>query len=451
MKKKFIFKLSLNNQNGSTTLLTAVVLLFVISIVGILTAKSILIETQTSANNYRANQALNAANAAMDYAIAYFSKGGMYQKVSLINVDESTPPDFVVPKDSDGSEYDENNIPCPNPPPASSEDFVISSLNDSYARFYFDKDECGGSPSDFNRGMAIAHGWSDDCTAKRTIRVCLDEINPFAYGGPKQPFVSKAGVGLGGNGTIINRFNNSSVWAGGQFNTSSAAISTYLRPNDKEIADFSPAELISPNINSGYTLQEISDRASGFGYDIIADDATLKSKTSSSNSAYLSSKSENEFFAMFFSATKQEIINFAKDRNQYFTSKPASWNQQKGLIWVDGDLTLSNSDHIGTYASGIDTANNDGSIGLSSEPVILIVNGNLTMTDGTIHGIIYVVGNLRINGGNIYGSLVSEYSGATTNPTGNPILVYRPFDDGNYGSGDIFLGGAVIPGSWKDW
>lgn len=299
--------------------------------------------------------------------------------------------------------------------------------------------------------MAIAHGWSDDCTAKRTIRVCLSELDFFKFGGPKQPFVSKAGVGIGGNGTIINRFNNSSVWTGGQFDTSSAAVSTYLRPYDKEITDFTEKQLISPVPTDGYTLQEISDKNSGFGYDIIANDATLKSKTSSLLDADLSNKSKNEFFDMFFSATKQELMDLAKDRNQYFESKPPNWGKLKGLIWIDGDLALTNSDHIGTYANNVDTAQNDGTISIDSEPVILIINGNLSMTAGTIHGTFYVTGDLKITGGNVYGSLVSESSTATTSPTGNPILVYRPFNDGKDTSGYIFPGGSAIPGSWRDW
>jgi len=60
-----------HKQQGAVTLLTAVVLLISITLVGFLTAKTVLVETQMTADNYRTSQAAAAASAAMDQAVAY--------------------------------------------------------------------------------------------------------------------------------------------------------------------------------------------------------------------------------------------------------------------------------------------------------------------------------------------------------------------------------------------
>lgn len=436
MDKNFTLNSTPSLQHGAATLLTAVVLLFVVSLIGVLTARSVLVETQTSADHYRANQAFNAANAAMDSAVAYFAKGGMDQKINSTGADgKDGNVDYTRPSGTTDA-----TIPCPNPTPTSPLDFVLSLSGLSpttYARFYFDNADvaCRGSVSaSVNRGMAIAHGWSDDCLAKRTIKSCLIDINVFNTAkGPKQPFVSKAGVGVFGNAKIINRYNNSSIWAGGEFGAAGAAFGTYLRPANKEIYDFTENQLIDST--EGNNSQEISDRNSGIGYDIIDGDPTLANKTSSKLDADLNDASKNQFFSMFFSSTKAQMIELAKSGSQYFTpTSSESPIGKSGLIWFNGNLSLHNNDTIGT----------------KEKPAILVVNGDLDLTGGPIHGIVYVTGELKITGNPVvYGSMISE-NGPNTGG-GTVTLVYRPFNDGGYGSGDIFMGGTAVSGSWKDW
>lgn len=437
MEKYLVSHSAYLRQHGAATLLTAVVLLFVVSLVGILTARSVLVETQTSADNYRANQALNAANAAMDQAVAYFNQGGMDQiNNSTKAPDKDGLVDFTEP----------NNFECPNPAPTSQADltdFIVprtgsAALTNSFARFYFDNEGCGGTSSSFNRGMAVARGWSDDCEAMRTITNCLVDTNVFNLGtGPKQPFVSKAGVGVFGNAEIINRFNNSSIWAGGAFGAAGAAFGTYLRLPSKEIYDYTEDQLIDSN--KANNSQEISDRNSGIGYDIIDNDPTLANKTSThpddSPTPDLNDPSKNQFFSMFFSVTKSQMINLAESGGQYFTpSSSASPVGKSGLIWFEGDLSLHNNDTVGT----------------KDKPAILIINGDLALTGGPLHGIIYVTGELEITGNPVvYGSMISE--NGPNSGGGTVTLVYRPFNDGGYGSGDIFMGGTAVSGSWTDW
>ncbi|MDD5412106.1 MAG: hypothetical protein PHF31_11955 [Methylobacter sp.] len=80
---KSIKQAGFGKQRGAATLLTAVVLLIGITLVTLFTAKTVLVETQMAADNYRMTQAVAAANAAMDYGVAYFNAGGLDHNTDL--------------------------------------------------------------------------------------------------------------------------------------------------------------------------------------------------------------------------------------------------------------------------------------------------------------------------------------------------------------------------------
>lgn len=427
--------------------MTAVVLLLCIILVGLLTARNVSMETQIHADNYRANQASAAASAAMERAVAYFVAGGL-------DHDGNKVVDFRAPG---GFDYtNPETIDCPNPIPATPTDFPFA-LNaatpNSYARFYFDNADdnpCDDSTTAFcsdidgdgdgdcmgtlgtnmNRGMAVAHGWSDDCTAMRTQLQCLSDLKIFDNNaGPKQPFVTKVGIGVFGNSKIINRYNNSSIWSGGSDAVHGASYGTYLRPSGTEIADYTEAQLLSSDETSN--TQKVSDRNSGNGFDVITDDATLASKTT--HLTDLTDRTKNQFFDMFFSLTKAEMKKLAEDGSQLLESG-ASPVGKTGLIWVEGDLKLNNGDTVGT----------------SSKPAVLIVNGDLDITGGPLYGVVYVTGELKITGNPvIYGSVISE--NGPNSGAGTLTLVYKPFGDSGNQAPDFFAGGGAISGSWKDW
>jgi hypothetical protein len=71
MKSQNIHK----NQSGAVTLLTALVLLIGITLVTLMSSKTVLVQIQIAADNYRMTQAVAAANAALDFGIGYFDGG----------------------------------------------------------------------------------------------------------------------------------------------------------------------------------------------------------------------------------------------------------------------------------------------------------------------------------------------------------------------------------------
>lgn len=426
---------TIKTQRGAVSLLTALILLICITLVALLTAKTVLVETQITADNYRSAQAFSAASAAMDRGVAYFMENGFDADIDG-NVDYvgAAPVQSACGQALTTAIQNANNLPFNFP--------NTSGTQTTYSQFYFDNTNDAGDPNDdlcpattpnMKRGIIIARGWSDDCTATRTIRQCVGTVSFFKPGvTPEQAWVSKAGLGTNGTGTIINRYTNTNVWAGGDYGGPSAAYDTYIRPSNKEIADYTTAQLDSATTNN---TQKVSDRNSGIGLDVVTNDAFLASKTASTNSADMNSTAQNQFFDMYFSETKQGVKEMANKVEQLYTTTDPPSNVS-GLVWKEGDYTLD-------------------SLGSSTNPVTLIINGDLAI-NGNIDffGIIYVTGNVTGTGTPVItGSIIAEKSGGTHSMSATSTLVFKPWGDGSGDTSSPFQKGTgtVIAGSWRDW
>ncbi|MEI6336381.1 MAG: hypothetical protein WCS87_17620 [Methylococcaceae bacterium] len=267
-------KLLTQKQHGQVALLTALVLLISITLISLLTSKTVLVETQVAADNYRTNQATAAASAAMDQAVAYFSAGGLDQHNNATGVSGGDGlVDYIGPGPFGGNPAILVNLingvstvtaaseptaaSCSMPTTTTLPLTLASSTQTTLAQVYFNntrgnacdcptKDCMGTLGTNMTRALVIAKGWSDDCTAVRTITQCVGTFDVFRSGvGPKQSFVSKAGVGVFGNATIINRYNNSNIWTGGADAVHGASYATYLRPSGKNTTDYTQAQLDS--------------------------------------------------------------------------------------------------------------------------------------------------------------------------------------------------------------
>lgn len=391
----------LNRQRGAASLLTALVILIGITLITLATSKAVLVETQITADNYRSTQAVAAANYALDYGFNYFDNGGF---------DQNDDGDIDVLAVPDLSSTDGNQTTTA----------TLAFNNAAGTRCI----PPGYTPN-MSNGMVTAQGFSDDDIATRTITQCVGPMNILANDGPKQPLVSQASVGLTGNARIINRYTDTTVWAGGKaLIGSSSTMETYINdPADPAVTD---AERLDDD--DGNHTQLVSNRNLGNGLDIIDDDPSL------GNLKGL------DFFRNFFLAeSRQQLKELAGD--QVYTDIDDAIGKS-GLIWVDGNQNLGG-----------------GTIGGPNSPAILIINGNLKLTGGTIYGIVYVVGTYDVAGNPIIigSSIVEGTNLATGDPATPPIvfgsgtltLVFWPAFESTNG----FPPGlsAVISGSWRDW
>jgi len=388
-------------QKGMVTLFTSVILLVAITLVALLTAKTVIQETKMTANNYRAAQAFAEAAGAMDYAIAYFNSGGLDH-------------------DSDGIVDDVDNADVTFSPPGAS-------------TIAFDNNDGSCTSADNMKSALITvTGTSDDGIASRTIRQCVGTINIFSEEGPQQPMVSRGGVGLTGNFTIVNRVNNTNIWSGNNVEIgNSASASTSIWDHSQIRPDVIAANRDTFEDTTDANLDVVSTRTLGSGVDIIDHDINL------------SLLSGEDLFNGFFPTGREGMKEIAEGIDQSVAADQiGTLDDKDGVMWVDG-----NADMTGL------------TFGSPDHPVALIIDGNLKVSGNpTIYGVLYVRGQLDAGGTvTVIGSTIVEGDSAMVPAGEEPVigngtvnLIYTPFTQGRAPNG-IRGTATVISGSWRDW
>jgi Tfp pilus assembly protein PilX len=402
---------TLQKQTGAATLLAAVMLLVGVTLITLLTARVVLVDTKVEANDYRTKQAVAAASAALDYGIGYFMDGGL--------------------------DHDNDDV-------VDTIDSGVFSLGDASATLTFNNnDGTCTTASSMSSSLVTAVGFSDDGVATRTITTCVGSIPLFGNPGPEQPLISGSNIMTTGNASIINRYTNVNTWSGGGFDIgNSSAMRTYL--NDGSITcltdgSMTEAEKLRCESNdSAYATQLISTSDLGNGLDIIDADSNL------ANLNTTLSGTEPTFFSNFFAISFEEMEQLAENINQHIEGGNLSGTLDgyDGIIFIDGDASITG-----------------GTIGTRDNPAIVIVNGNFSFSGNpTINGVLFVIGQMDAGGTiTVIGSAIVE-GDTTVVPAGEDAvegngtlnLVYAP---GLYGDSDnpIKGTGTVVAGSWRDW
>jgi len=420
MKK--LIRSRFSDQHGAATLFTALILLICMTLVTLLTSKSVITETQMAADNYRGAQSVAAANYAMDFGVNYFNMGGFDQD-SNNAVDYPAGTSLSNLTSTDGSQT------------------TTARLNFNNAAGTV----CvpAGAATSMGKGMVTAQGYSDDTLATRTITQCVGPIGLLNGEGPDMPLVSRGFVNLTGNARIINRYTNTTSWSGDSVTIgSSSSMETWLKDPDE--SSLTEAELTSvPSTGSSPTdAVLISNRNLGNGLDIIDNDPSLKNLIGLN------------FFKNFFSATSREQVRqLAASIGQLYPTAAVpdinSANGKSGLIWFDGDQN---------WTGGV--------IGSLTKPSIVVVNGNLHTSGGsaTVYGVLYVAGKWDVAGSpQVVGSAIVEGTatpigtgmGTAASPpvvsgSGTATIVFWPAFGSNSNHPVAGLTTAIA-GSWRDW
>ena len=138
------------------TLTIVLLLLFVATLVTLYTANTTVREQQVSANQYRADQALSAANAGLDYALAYYYR---YNGPDAINNDVAKgEPGYY---DGDGV-IDDLNLTMPD---------LVGDDQEVFATITITGMDPGDPGAVFGGHTITSVGYSDDRSATRTISV----------------------------------------------------------------------------------------------------------------------------------------------------------------------------------------------------------------------------------------------------------------------------------------
>ena len=437
-------------QHGAATLIVVMVLFFIISLVAAYTSRNLIFEQRTANNQYRSTQALEVAEAGLEWAISMLNYGRI----------------------------DDACVASTNP---ANSTFRQRYLNvDDAGRITADLTPAGGDllPSCVSNGTG---GWTCSCpttgaptllpssTATQVLpafRVRFQRVIPSDPVNPalaKQPGVVRVQV-VGctrldaATGDQCLNFNGQ-----GAFNEARVIISSMLALTGgassppqaaltaRRAVDITGAGYSAYNTGaagSGITVQSgrtvstaaalVSSPGSPGGIaSIVADDPALNLAPVPITGFPDFSPSDRMFAAVFnlrpqAFRDQQAALEFTCPCSAAAVQAAALLNPGRP-IWVAGDLT------------GVAT-----DIGSPTEPVLLVINGNLqfTVTGANIYGLVYARTNdWDTRGpGQIIGASVAEgrISGnATTTFAFDPTVMQRlRWNTGSF---------VRVPGSWKDF
>jgi hypothetical protein len=273
--------------------------------------------------------------------------------------------------------------------------------------------------------MAVSCGWSDDDSSVQRVLQIIGNT-PSTKGDITTPLIAKGTTDLlTGGASILNYYNDLTVWSGGSMLGQSNTGKTFIRDpltttNDPRNTGNSPA---CNNPPPGY---QCSTQGGKLGHDTVIGDTNL------------SSLSADAYFQFFFGLPpdvyRDNVATYIVDPSASLSNRNStSTSSINGLgnetIWVNGDLTLS------------------GDIGTQQKPVTLIVNGNLNLgSNAVVNGLVFVRGSISGNGSpTIYGALIG---GGTASATGNLKIIFDPL---LFGAGHETGKAAKMPGTWRDW
>jgi hypothetical protein len=347
---------SIYSQKGAVTLLTSLMMLLVISAVTFAVGRVAINETRLVSDEQRRYIARMAANAGVDRALLSIEDGVFDYISGSVMTDANFDVYFCDPLKavSGGSETVDE---C---------DYVNSDLK---------------APTSTDRSVLIASkGTYDGATQyingvasyKKTVGNSIDA-----------PVIAGSVLDVSGSASIVNNGGRITVWSRNSVDVGNGS-STQL--DTKILApQFSNSDYKASLKEGGDPTSTVTGTTAGKkGIDIVENDLNLGS-------------SPEKLFDQFFGgelgdwrdALASEIYSDEVTGDRYFETSdfgnvvPEGFSEKR-RIYYEGNLSISGNEQYGTQ----------------QEPIVLIVDGNLSFTGGAkIYGIVFVTGDLS-GGGN---------------------------------------------------
>lgn len=408
--------------HGVATIFVVVVLLLAVGLILLYTVRGTVAEYRLSANEVRAKQALAAANAGIDHALAHLHNGGL-------DHDKDGAPDILTALTLTATGGT-----------ASTYKVVFADSGSTLPACPASSTGAWGTvtaPTELTAMVAVSCGWSDDNTSALRVVQRLTST-PSTRGTVTTPLVSRASTDmLTGGTTIMNYFNDLTVWSGGALLATQANPTTFVRnvfthPTVDPTVEYRlPANVNSPNCTNPPTGYTCSTTSTVQGHDVIVSDTNLGNMTKDAYFEYFMGQAPT-LYRTNTATWVVDVNNTLPDAEQNSDSLASIKDMTDNTIWIEGDATISTD------------------LGTPEKPVVLIVNGNLNLGGGNteINGLVYVTGNVTSAGGGntkIYGGLIGA-DGA--NLQGNLVIIYDP----NVLRRAQRMGKATrVQGGWRDW
>ena len=396
-----------HRAGGSTVLPISVLLLFLSTLILIAVSKVTLTDQRLSGNEIRTRQALQAAQAGIAHAVAYMNNGG-------VDHDGDEAADTLLmtnplPNGASGAVvYCDPDTPVPENACAATTPACGAALTDS---------------SKFNIPLLLACGRSDDGLAVQAVVVKTSGApgaNPLNI---VSPLISGGSVTLSGSASVANYYSDEIIISKNQYEALSNAGKIYLR---NDVAHPTPTTMPPPP-----TQQNICNAP-------CDPDETVPYMSLGENQQQImaigldESLGDDAMFEKYFCMNLQDYkTNVAYPYDPPLTAGQLDGMKGKAVVF-EGDLALSG-----------------GVIGTQQQPMVIVVDGNLTLNGSPeIHGVVYVTGSITKGTGvaTIYGSIIAQQNldfGA-----GNLTIVYDKQAITN--AAKIGRPG-ITSGSWRDW
>lgn len=410
-------------QRGAATLVSAVILLVLMTLVTFFANRNIVFERKTAANQYRSTKALEAAEAGIEWALANLNSSRRITAAcatSTVATDRSFRDRYLDPDGNGlfGEPFSTANPTCT----FNGATWSCSCPAEGFAPVVVACASPAGCPT-FRTRLAKVAG--DDTLIQLTSVGCTDA---------QRPCVAGAGGTADGTATVTQIVKIAS----GLATIPAAAITA------KGYVDFGANAITATNTDPGTNGITINAGGDITGF---INASTIKTMPGTpvqgslvGNDASLASLSDDKMFQSFFGTTK-EAFRDAPTTTQVSCAGVCGNTLLNAIergartIWVEGDMVLNSNDVFGS----------------PTDPVIVVVNGNIEVRgDSIFYGVLYCQNSAWDNtgGGNalVVGAAISEgnfTATGTPDPTYDPDVLRRL----NQTTGVV----AKVPGGWRDF
>ncbi len=351
-----------HRQQGAVTLVVALLMIVAITVGSFAMVQSSTLESRMSANDQRSREALQAAQAGIDYVLASLATTEV-NRAFLCS--DQTLDNFGF------------QLSFAGPAPATG---LLDFTNQSAV--------CNTMPFELLTKLSIwSRGYSQDRESVRTLVSTIDLTTPWEFN-----YTTNVVGGGSGTAPIVTQGN---VHFQG---TPEAALCPTMEMCQELAGPGNKSGVIDGTlVMAGGTITE-------------AGNVPMGPDNYQGNQEYLAQMQPDDLFSQFASGglTKSEF----KNSSSTMIYTPGTGNNQittnANQIWVEGNLSLQN-----------------GTIGSPDKPVILVVAGDLTLAGNVIiWGVVYATSTDFSAGTNkIMGSLVTENS---VKMKGNAAVYYNP-------------------------
>jgi len=441
MKNNIKNRSSYYQQKGAVTLLTAAVLVFLMTLITVFASRVGLMEQRISANDARHKEAFSASEAGMENALRFIK-----HNKGLIETGVATAAPYT------------NTLTG------------TLSNNSSYSVTI--------TASDVNTPIVVlSSGTSADGSGESDTQVLVSYFAPNGLGQnvPDVPMITDGTATIGGSLEIVGNSNGAgtgipvSIWSHENISLSGAATGTcqldgYLVNGGITPSNDADKQLCDPtNCTCSGTLDvRESSTADGKGDDIVDSDPYSPA-----------GNFPPDLFEYVFGIPRadwKEIYDLAAVDGHVLASCDSLDTNSNGLYWIEGDCTISSNTVVGNMDDPTTDANE------TRAALIVVEEGQTILRGGaTIFGLVYsfdkdddnVTGGIDINGSAIvYGAFIADTGVAISNGTlqirYNRHILNSLFsaesedpDGGNFGGTCGGTSGVCevgrVAGTWRDF